>query len=99
VVENNGIAQTTDTSDPVWPEGAALVVSELTPHALTLTWTSATDDVSIVSYRITQDGVAQEIHFPNRFDVYRFISGRIWGVQRDEFDVASVAWIEVPGSR
>ena len=49
--------------------------------------------------RITQDGVAQEIHFPNRFDVYRFISGRIWGVQRDEFDVASVAWIEVPGSR
>jgi hypothetical protein len=49
--------------------------------------------------RITPDGVTQEIHFPDRFDPYRFTSERIWGVQRDEFDVASVGWIGVPSLR
>ena len=49
--------------------------------------------------RIRPDRTTQEIHLPDRFDPYRFRSGRIWGVQRDEFDVASVAWIEVPGNR
>ena len=49
--------------------------------------------------RITPDGVTREIRFPHRFDPYRFVSGRIWGVQRDEFDVASVAWIQVPATR
>lgn len=35
---------------------------------------------------------------PERFDPYRFTGDRIWGVLRDELDVASVAWIETPGT-
>lgn len=46
--------------------------------------------------RIAPDGEIRKVRFPERFDPYRFGSQRIWGVQRDEFDVASVAWIAVP---
>lgn len=46
--------------------------------------------------RITPDGETREVRLPGRFDPYRFTSDRIWGVQRDEFDVASVAWIAAP---
>lgn len=42
-------------------------------------------------------GETREIRFPERFDPYRFTSGRVWGVIRDELDVASVAWIAAPG--
>ena len=48
--------------------------------------------------RIAPGGETWEYHLPNRFDPYRFTSERIWGVQRDDFDVASIAWIEVPGT-
>jgi len=44
-------------------------------------------------WRITPDGGLREIHLPDRFDAFRFTPDQIWGVQRDEFDVASVAWI------
>jgi len=43
--------------------------------------------------RITGDGEAREVHLPERFDALRFAPDRIWGIQRDELDVASVAWI------
>lgn len=46
--------------------------------------------------RVAPDGTTDEVHMPARFDPYRFTGGRIWGVQRDELDVASVAWIEEP---
>ena len=46
--------------------------------------------------RVDGSGSAQEIELPDRFDVYRFRDGRIWGVQRDEFDVATVAWVANP---
>lgn len=46
--------------------------------------------------RISPDGETREIRFPERFDPYRFTSGRVWGVLRDELDVASVAWMEAP---
>lgn len=46
--------------------------------------------------RVTPGGSATEVSLPTSFDPYRFTSERIWGVQRDEFDVASLAWIEVP---
>ncbi len=48
--------------------------------------------------RISPDGATDEIHLPDRFDPYRFTPERVWGIQRDQFDVASVAWIAVPGS-
>jgi hypothetical protein len=46
--------------------------------------------------RIVPDGATHEVLLPPSFDAYRFTDGRIWGVQRDELDVASVAWVEVP---
>jgi hypothetical protein len=49
--------------------------------------------------RIAPDGETQEVRFPALFDPYRFTSERIWGVQRNELDVASVAWAETPGGR
>jgi hypothetical protein len=49
--------------------------------------------------RISAAGDVTEVRMPDRFDPYRFTGGRIWGVQRDEFDVAAVAWIAAPGAR
>lgn len=43
--------------------------------------------------RIAGDGRLQEVRLPPRFDPLRFTTDRIWGVQRDELDVPSVAWI------
>jgi hypothetical protein len=45
--------------------------------------------------RIADDGATKEVRLPQRFDALLFTSTRIWGVQRDELDVASVAWIEL----
>ena len=46
--------------------------------------------------RISPGLAGQDVHLPPRFDAFRFTADRIWGVQRDELDVASVAWIDVP---
>ncbi len=46
--------------------------------------------------RITTDGETEEIRLPDTFDPYRFSPDKIWGVQRNELDVASVTWIAVP---
>jgi chitodextrinase len=47
--------KTLDSSHPVWPEGAALSASAVTPHGLG--WPHATDDVSVVHQHVFQDGV------------------------------------------
>lgn len=47
--------------------------------------------------RIAPDGATREVRFPERFDPYRFVGGRVWGVLRDELDVASIAWLDTPG--
>jgi hypothetical protein len=44
---------------------------------------------------VDQRGV-REVRFPERFDPHRFTEGRVWGVLRDELDVASVAWLPAP---
>ncbi len=46
---------------------------------------------------ISSDGVARDVHLPDRFDALRFSDSRIWGVYRDELDVPSVASIPLPG--
>lgn len=48
--------------------------------------------------RVRRDGTTHEVRFPERFDPYRFTAERVWGVQRDELDVASIAWIELSDS-
>lgn len=45
--------------------------------------------------RIAPDGTLQEVRLPDRFDVFRVTSDRLWGVLRDDLDIASVAWIDV----
>ncbi|HSM59311.1 MAG TPA: hypothetical protein VK849_00885 [Longimicrobiales bacterium] len=49
--------------------------------------------------RIARDGEVREVHLPERFDAMRFTPDRVWGLQRDELDVASVAWIDLPEGR
>lgn len=49
--------------------------------------------------RVAPDGAVREVHLPERFDAFRFTSDRVWGVQRDESDVATVAWIGLGGLR
>lgn len=49
--------------------------------------------------RIARDGTRVETRFPDRFDLFRVTSDRVWGVLRDEVDRASVAWIDVGGFR
>ena len=49
--------------------------------------------------RIEADGTVRAFDLPERFDAMRFAPDRIWGVQRDELDVASVAWISLPGGK
>ena len=43
--------------------------------------------------RIDPNGAVREVTFPARFDPYRFTDGRVWGVVRDELDVATVGWV------
>ena len=45
--------------------------------------------------RIAPDGATQEVRLPDRFDAFRFSSSRIWGVNRDELDIPSVASISL----
>jgi hypothetical protein len=44
--------------------------------------------------RIRRNGGVREVTFPERFDPYTFADGRVWGVVRDELDVASVGWMD-----
>jgi len=46
---------TTDTISPVWPQGSALNISNLSGTGLTLSWPQATDNVGVATYRIYQD--------------------------------------------
>lgn len=46
--------------------------------------------------RISPEGVARDVHLPNRFDALRFSESRIWGAYKDEDDVPSVAFIPLP---
>ena len=41
--------------------------------------------------RIAPDGGVREVRLPERFDAFRFLPSRVWGVYRDENDIASVA--------
>lgn len=49
--------------------------------------------------RHTPDGGFQQVRMPERFDPFRFTSDRAWGVLRDGLDVASIAWIDLPGTQ
>jgi hypothetical protein len=44
--------KTTDDTPPSWPDGSALVVTNLTSTSCTLSWPMAVDDVLVVSYRV-----------------------------------------------
>ena len=46
--------------------------------------------------RIAPDGAQRRVTLPERFDPLRFTTDRVWGVQRDDLDVASIAWAPLP---
>ncbi|MEQ8329325.1 MAG: hypothetical protein RH859_02555 [Longimicrobiales bacterium] len=46
--------------------------------------------------RVEPDGGTRRVTLPERFDPLRFTDDRVWGVLRDDFDVASVAWAPLP---
>jgi len=46
--------------------------------------------------RVAGDGGSTQVTFPIRFDPFHFTEERIWGIQRDALDVASVAWLPAP---
>ncbi len=46
--------------------------------------------------RITPDGSVREVWLPERFDAFRFLPSRVWGVYRDENDLPSVASVSLP---
>jgi chitodextrinase len=45
-----------DTTAPAFPDSASLVISSITPNSATLAWTPATDNVSVVAYRVYLNG-------------------------------------------
>jgi len=47
--------------------------------------------------RIAPGGSVREVWLPERFDAFRFVPSRVWGVYRDENDVASIASVALPG--
>ena len=46
--------------------------------------------------RIAADGAIREVRLPERFDAFRFRASRVWGVYRDENDIASAASVALP---
>jgi hypothetical protein len=46
--------------------------------------------------RISTAGVSRLVILPERFDALRFTEDRVWGVQRDELDIAGIAWAALP---
>ena len=48
--------RTPDRVVPSWQLGDALTAVDVTPTELTLSWPSAADDVTVVSYEVAQDG-------------------------------------------
>ena len=46
-----------DTTPPTWPEGASLLVSDVAPTSLTLTWPTASDETFVALYKVYRDGL------------------------------------------
>ena len=51
------VVVTTDSVQPVWPEGAVVVASQITPTSCYLGWDAATDNVAVTGYQVLQDKV------------------------------------------
>lgn len=49
-----------------------------------------------VWHRISSEGRFRMVTLPENFDALRFTVDRVWGVQRDELDLASIAWAPIP---
>jgi hypothetical protein len=47
--------------------------------------------------RVDADGGSRMIMLPPHFDAFRFFEDRVFGVLRDDLDIPSVAWAQLPG--
>jgi 3',5'-cyclic-AMP phosphodiesterase len=67
-----GVGRTDDKQKPVWPAEAALSAAAVTPFSLDLSWSAASDNVSVSNYRLyvngsllrTVEGTAQTVRIP-----------------------------------
>ncbi|MDK8180189.1 polysaccharide lyase family 8 super-sandwich domain-containing protein [Paenibacillus sp. UMB4589-SE434] len=58
-----------DKTAPTWPQGAHLLASSVGEKSLLLSWTAATDDTSVISYKIYKNGV-EFIQLPSNITSY-----------------------------
>ncbi len=56
VLTISGAGGGADAIAPDWPAGSALTASGISQADLTLTWTSATDNVGVTGYKVLKDG-------------------------------------------
>ena len=49
--------KTPDTTPPLWPEGSTLAASDVTPNAVTLSWSAPSDNVGIETVNLYRDNV------------------------------------------
>jgi hypothetical protein len=45
---------------------------------------------------VRANGHLSEVEFPSHFRPFRFSGDRVWGTVRDQWDVPSIAWLNVP---
>ncbi|EJW17743.1 S-layer homology domain-containing protein [Paenibacillus alvei] len=62
-----------DNTSPTWPTGAQLLASSVGKTSLLLSWTAATDDTGVISYKIYKDGI-EYIQLPDTITSY-IVSG------------------------
>ncbi|MEW8985525.1 MAG: S-layer homology domain-containing protein, partial [Bacillus sp. (in: firmicutes)] len=58
-----------DNTSPTWPTGAQLLASSVGKTSLLLSWTAATDDTGVISYKIYKDGI-EYIQLPGTITSY-----------------------------
>ena len=85
--ELSASTQTPDNAAPNWLPGEALLAEEITAADLTLVWTPASDDVGVVTYEITQDGI---LIGTVSEDVLRFHVGQLSPWTSYEFLVSAI---------
>ncbi|WP_193726693.1 polysaccharide lyase family 8 super-sandwich domain-containing protein [Paenibacillus guangzhouensis] len=58
-----------DKTAPTWPTGAQLLASSVDKKSLMLSWTAATDDIGVISYKIYKNGM-ELIQLPGNITSY-----------------------------
>ena len=81
---------TADLTAPVWPADKALTATNIAGTSLTLTWTSATDNVGVRDYKVFQNTVEiATVSNSVYYEVSNLIPGTLYSFQVQALDAAS----------